>query len=154
VLGSRTCFVFCSCLFFATSLWAAGATSLNSLIGARVLGGIAGAITEAFAAAIVSDLFFLHERGWWMGVYMFCQNTGGNIGGVITGFLISVGWRWHFWVFYLHFLMLIIARGYCKWNLCGFHLPVLPRDTFPSTKRCRRRANNHGHNLDRREKSV
>ena len=87
-----------SAIFFATTIWSASATTLNSLTGARVLAAFVGATTEALAAAIIGDLFFLHERGWWMGVYMVTQNTGSTFGGLITGFLIVKGWRWHFWV--------------------------------------------------------
>jgi len=97
-IGSRPCFLISSFGFFATLIWSAKATTLNSLVGARVLGAFLGAPTEAYAAAIVADLFFLHERGWWMGVYMFVQNTGSILGSIATGFLIVKGWRWHFWV--------------------------------------------------------
>jgi MFS family permease len=58
-----------------------------------------GSATEALAAAIVADLFFLHERGWWMGVYMIFLANGGAVGAIISGFVITgVGWRWLFWV--------------------------------------------------------
>lgn len=79
-------------------MWSASATSLNSLTGARILAAFFGATTEALATAIVGDLFFLHERGWWMGFYMISQNIGSTFGGLITAFLIVKGWRWHFWV--------------------------------------------------------
>jgi len=91
--------VLASAVFFATTIWSATATDINSLTGARVLGAFFGSTTEALAAAITADLFFLHERGWWMGFYMVLQNIGSTIGGLITGFLIVKGWRWHFWVF-------------------------------------------------------
>jgi MFS family permease len=84
---------------FATTIWGGAATTLDSLIGARVLGAFFGSTGEAVAAAVTADLFFLHERGWWMGVYMVCQSTGSTIGGLISGFLVAKGWRWHFWVY-------------------------------------------------------
>jgi MFS family permease len=98
VIGSRPCFLISSFGVFATFIWSAEATTLLSLVGARVLGAFLGATTEAFAASITADLFFLHERGWWMGVYMFVQNTGSTLGSIMTGFMITKGWRWHFWV--------------------------------------------------------
>jgi MFS family permease len=87
--------------FFATTIWSGAAQSLQSLTGARVLGAFFGGTSEALAAAVIADLFFLHERGWWMGVYVVSQTTGSTIGGLLSGFLIVKGWRWHFWVSHL-----------------------------------------------------
>jgi MFS family permease len=68
------------------------------LEAARIVCSFAAAATEGLAAAISADLFFLHERGWWMGVYVIFLNTGSSLGSLITGFVITLGWRWHFWV--------------------------------------------------------
>jgi MFS family permease len=58
-----------------------------------------GSSTEALAAAVVPDLFFLHERGWWMGIYTLFLTAGGAAGAIISGFVITgLGWRWSFWV--------------------------------------------------------
>jgi MFS family permease len=72
-----------------------------------------GSATEALAAAVVADLFFLHERGWWMGVYMIFLANGGAIGSIMSGFVITgVGWRWLFWVLPLR-IWLTLARINC-----------------------------------------
>ena len=58
-----------------------------------------GSSTEALAAAVVPDLFFLHERGYWMGIYTLFLSAGAALGAIISGFVITgVGWRWNFWV--------------------------------------------------------
>ena len=67
-------------------------------MAARILGGFAAAAGEALGVAICADLFFLHERGWWMGLYMVFSGCGGTFGGLLTGFIVRAGWRWHFWV--------------------------------------------------------
>ena len=70
-----------------------------------------GSSTEALSAAVVPDLFFLHERGWWMGVYAFSLTAGAASGAIISGFVItSLGWRWSFWV-------------------CRTNIPFLKRET-------------------------
>jgi len=57
------------------------------------------AASEGLAAAISADLFFLHERGWWTGVYLISLMGGVSLGGLMSGFIITaLGWRWHFWV--------------------------------------------------------
>jgi hypothetical protein len=40
-------------------------------MGARVLNGFATATTEALMMQVVTDMFFLHERGVWTGVYLW-----------------------------------------------------------------------------------
>jgi MFS family permease len=96
--GKRPAFLVSSFLFFGTIIWSAKATSFESLVAARVLCAFAGSITEGLAAAISADLFFLHERGWWMGVYVVFLNGGSALGSLISAFIIEKGWRWHFWV--------------------------------------------------------
>jgi hypothetical protein len=131
VVGTRPCFVVASCAFFATTIWSGAATSLDSLTGARILAAFFGSTTEAFAAAITADLFFLHERGWWMGVYMVFQNTGSTFGGLISGFLIVRGWRWHFWVRLFH----LMAHSKLTGILCGLSALAIflgfPETRFP-----------------------
>jgi len=57
------------------------------------------AASEGLAAAISADLFFLHERGLWTGIYLISLMGGVSLGGVMSGFIITnLGWRWHFWV--------------------------------------------------------
>lgn len=70
IFGRRfTCIVF-GVLTIGTSIWEALATSYPSLIGARVLNGVATATNESLMVQVVADTFFLHERGLWMGVYL------------------------------------------------------------------------------------
>lgn len=101
-IGRRPVFVFTSFALFATLVWCAVAQSFKSLVAARVLGSFVSASTEGLAMVIVADIFFLHERGWWMGYCLFFQ-TNGAILTIGSGFLIMAkGWRWLFWVIFLH----------------------------------------------------
>ena len=74
-------------------------------MAARVISAIAGGATEALGAAVVNvscshdvlnpslhqnqDLFFLHERGGKMGIYMIALSTGNAIGPLINGFIVT-----------------------------------------------------------------
>lgn len=46
------------------------ATSHRSLLAARAVNGLVCATSETIPVQVVADLFFLHERGGWMGVYL------------------------------------------------------------------------------------
>jgi MFS family permease len=97
-IGRRPCFVFASFAFFGTVVWSGAAQSFKSLIAARILGSFFSAVGEGLAEVVVADLFYLHERGFWMGVILFFL-TNGTILTVASGFLITAeGWRWLFWV--------------------------------------------------------
>jgi MFS family permease len=97
--GRRPCFIVSSGLFFGTILWSGGASSYGSLVASRVLNAFAGSASEGLCAAVVADLFFLHERGRWMSVYIFFLVNGTTFGTIVSGFIVTnLGWRWLFWV--------------------------------------------------------
>jgi MFS family permease len=92
-------FLFNSFLCFAATIWAARAFSFNSLVASRIVAAFAAAAGEGVAAAISADIFFLHERGWWMGVYHVFLAIGPTLGTLCSGFIIGdLGWCWHCWV--------------------------------------------------------
>jgi MFS family permease len=102
-IGKRPTFLLAASLFFAAIIWSAKAQTYRSLVAARVISGIAAACSEGLASAINADLFFLHERGLWMGIYILFLNLGPTLGSLISGFVVqSLGWRWHFWVRIIH----------------------------------------------------
>ncbi|EPE10838.1 mfs general substrate transporter [Ophiostoma piceae UAMH 11346] len=98
-VGKRPVFVFASGLLCACFIWGALATSFESLLWSNIVGAFAGSTTEALGASMVNDLFFLHERGAKMGVYMNSITGGNTIGPLVCGFLVtSLSWRWHKWI--------------------------------------------------------
>ncbi|KAL6241644.1 hypothetical protein RBB50_011426 [Rhinocladiella similis] len=94
-IGKRPVFVVASCILFATCVWAQGSKSFDSLLASVVIGSFASGSTEALGAAIVNDLFFLHERGAKMGIYLVFLSLGSSIGPLCGGFIIqNCGWVW------------------------------------------------------------
>lgn len=70
IFGRRiTSLIFCL-LGMASCLWQALAKSHSSLVTARVINGIATATSETVMVQVTSDIFFLHERGAWTGLYL------------------------------------------------------------------------------------
>jgi predicted MFS family arabinose efflux permease len=66
-IGKRPVFLFVSFLSFGGSVWCAEATSWHSLVVARVVSALAYSECESLSGGIEADIFFLHERGVWMG---------------------------------------------------------------------------------------
>jgi hypothetical protein len=86
-------------LTFVTSIWSAVATSFHSLEAARIICCFATSCGEVLPAIVVRDIFFLHERGSSMGLYMIFFQALPSLGNVLAGFCIQgAGWRWWLWV--------------------------------------------------------
>ena len=68
--GKRPVFVLASGLLCLCYVWGAVATSFESVLCSNIIAAFAGSSTEALGAATVNDLYFLHERGAKMGIYM------------------------------------------------------------------------------------
>ncbi|KAG7292842.1 hypothetical protein NEMBOFW57_002887 [Staphylotrichum longicolle] len=97
--GKRPVFVFCSGLLCACFLWGAVARSFESLLWSNIVAAFAGSSTEALGASIVNDLYFLHERGAKMGLYMNFISGGNTVGPLVCGLVITgLSWRWHKWI--------------------------------------------------------
>ncbi|KAK5112425.1 hypothetical protein LTR85_011534 [Meristemomyces frigidus] len=100
--GKRPIFVFASLLLCLAYLWGAVAQSFESLLWSNIIAAFAGSSTEALGAAIVNDLYFLHERGSMLGIYMNAIAGGNTVGPLICGFVITgLSWRWHKWIAFI-----------------------------------------------------
>ncbi|KAK5136176.1 hypothetical protein LTR08_004013 [Meristemomyces frigidus] len=100
--GKRGVFVFASLLLCLAYLWGAVAQSFESLLWSNIIAAFAGSSTEALGAATVNDLYFLHERGSMLGIYMNAIAGGNTVGPLICGFVVtSLSWRWHKWMAFI-----------------------------------------------------
>ncbi|KAK4950306.1 hypothetical protein LTR10_011287 [Elasticomyces elasticus] len=100
--GKRPVFVFASLLLCVCYLWGALSKSFESLLWSNIVAAFAGSSTEALGAAIVNDLYFLHERGNYLGIYMNAIAGGNTVGPLICGFVVtSLDWRWHKWMAFI-----------------------------------------------------
>jgi MFS family permease len=70
IFGRRVVSLVFSVLIMLTFVWQALATSHSSLLAARALNGVVCATSETIPVQMIADVFFLHERGLWMGVYL------------------------------------------------------------------------------------
>jgi MFS family permease len=97
--GTRPTLLVATALLFGSLIWTSLAQSFSSFEAARIISTFAVSAGEALPAIAVRDMFFLHERGWWMGAYMLSFQGVTYIGIILSGFVISgAGWRWNYWV--------------------------------------------------------
>ncbi|OAX41292.1 MFS general substrate transporter [Rhizopogon vinicolor AM-OR11-026] len=86
-------------IFGVGTLWCGLATSMNSLIGARLLQGIGAAGRQSVGVIIILDLTTADSRGLWLGFFNFASSIGLAIGPVLGAVLsVYVNWRWIFWI--------------------------------------------------------
>jgi MFS family permease len=90
-------------LFSALSGWC---KSYHVLLAMRALTGLFSDVSLGLGNATVTDLFFEHERGRYMGVYTLGFIMGGHVAPIIGGYINKrLSWRWCF------FLPSTIAAG-------------------------------------------
>lgn len=110
--GKRPVFVFATLLLCLAYLWGAVAQSFDSLLWSNIVAAFAGSASEALAASIVNDVFFLHQRANLMSWYMNAIAGGNTVGPLICGFVITgTSWRvqkWHaFGLVAINFLLVL-----------------------------------------------
>ncbi|TVY64176.1 Efflux pump radE, partial [Lachnellula suecica] len=85
--------------FFVFTVACAVSSSLNMLIGFRLLQGIFGSVPLTNAGAIIADMVKQEVRGFAMAMFTLGVLLGPVVGPVSGGFLSAAkGWRWIFWV--------------------------------------------------------
>jgi len=69
------------------------------MIPFRVMQGLGAAMTQATGMAMVTTVFEDSERGKGLGAHGAVIGTGGIIGPILGGILVTyIGWKWVFWI--------------------------------------------------------
>ena len=99
IIGRRRVFIAGLVIFVVAAVLAATANSILALIGAKAVQGLGAAMTQGTGMAMVTSVFPAEERGKGIGSHASVVGTGGVLGPIAGGFLITaLDWRWLFYV--------------------------------------------------------
>ncbi|KAB8300340.1 hypothetical protein EYC80_000527 [Monilinia laxa] len=109
--GKRPAYLFSMLATLGTMLWVPHATSNSAWIGSKILQGAVGAPIESLCEISITDIYFTHERGSYMGLYAFMLAGSNFLAPVLAGFINDgQGWRW---VMYWCAIFLAIGFVFC-----------------------------------------
>ncbi|KAK4150463.1 hypothetical protein C8A00DRAFT_36928 [Chaetomidium leptoderma] len=107
--GRRPVLAGANVFFCAWQIGCALAPSIEALIVFRFFSGIGGAGCLTLGAGIISDVFWVDQRGFAIGIYALGPIIGPTIGPVLGSWLSqTIGWRWDFWIV---FILAVIITG-------------------------------------------
>lgn len=107
ILGRKPVYLSGLVIFAIAAVLAASSQSIIALIAFKAMQGFGAAMTQGTGMAMVTSVFPADERGKGIGSHASVVGTGGVLGPVIGGFLLTAfDWRW---LFYVNVLMALIA---------------------------------------------
>lgn len=97
--GRRIQYLICLALSVGGSIWFALIQTSGDSIGSQFFVGAAESCAEALVQTSLSDIFFQHQRGTVLGLYVLATNVGTYLGPLIGGYIAdsTLGWRWIGW---------------------------------------------------------
>ncbi|CAH0046919.1 unnamed protein product [Clonostachys solani] len=96
--GKRLCYLLSVIGAIGTSIWGAHIKSDGEWIAKSILQGFFISPIEALPEISVTDIYFTHERGTYMGIYALSLAGSNYFAPVICGFIAEYqGWRWVFY---------------------------------------------------------
>jgi EmrB/QacA subfamily drug resistance transporter len=97
--GRRKVFAIGLVVFTAASAAAALAPDIGTLIAARAVQGVGGAIITPLSLTLLADAVPPHRRGTAFGIWGAMSGLGVALGPVIGGAVVdSASWEWIFWI--------------------------------------------------------
>ncbi|KAB8279985.1 major facilitator superfamily domain-containing protein [Yarrowia lipolytica] len=104
--GKRPVYIVASALVVACAAWQSRMHSIGEVYSSFLIQGLAVSITETIIQMTVADLYFVHQRGTFNGIYMFVVDVGNFLILVPAGYItVNLGWRW------VYIIVAIIAGG-------------------------------------------
>ncbi|KAL3472556.1 major facilitator superfamily domain-containing protein [Aspergillus californicus] len=93
--GRRVVLVVCIICITGMTAWTAFVQSSGEFFANRILLGIFASPQEALIEMVIGDVFFAHDRGFYMSLYSWALFCGAFLSPVAAGYIAQdLGWRW------------------------------------------------------------
>ncbi|OCT48315.1 hypothetical protein CLCR_04009 [Cladophialophora carrionii] len=100
--GTRPIFLLASIFCLIADIVGSCVTTYEGVLASRILQGFAIAPYESLVFTLVSDMFFVHERGIYASAINFILAGISNLTGVVAGPIASnIGWKWLYYLLVL-----------------------------------------------------
>jgi MFS family permease len=98
LFGKRPLYLTSAMCLVLTSVWCAVSPNFYLLLLGRLCQGLAVSAVEVLPSATITEIFFLHERAFRLGIYTMLLLSGKSLVPVVSAAIIQTkGWRWVFW---------------------------------------------------------
>jgi MFS family permease len=95
VIGKRPTYLAAMLVVMGANIWSFFSHTYGSLLASRIVSGFGAAAGDATVPSLVTDLFFVHERGHCMMIFHLALSSGFFLGPMICAWVTQgVGWRW------------------------------------------------------------
>lgn len=111
IYGRRLIFLTGSVMAFAATIGAAEAHNYGSYMASRFFQGLGVAPASTVGLATIGDMFYEHERGQKIGLWVLAIDTGLLAGPILGGFLNIVSTAWVQWFLAILFGVLLILEA-------------------------------------------
>ena len=93
VYGRRPIFICVTAIGIVAHCAAGAAKTWGGILAARAFVGIGTSAGMGIGAAVVADLYFMHSRGRYMGIFVVFVTNGAHLAAVVGGFTaLNLSW--------------------------------------------------------------
>ncbi|RMZ81297.1 hypothetical protein DV737_g2573, partial [Chaetothyriales sp. CBS 132003] len=110
IFGRRIVFIFGTLMAFGATVGAAKAPSYGGYMAARFFQGLGVSPASTVGLATINDMFYEHERGFKIGLWVLAIDSGLLVGPIIGGFMNIVSTAWVQWLCAILFGVLFILE--------------------------------------------
>lgn len=110
IYGRRIIFIVGTLIAFASTIGAAKAPNYGGYMAARFFQGLGVAPASTVGLAVINDMFFEHERGQKVGLWVLAIDMGLLVGPLIGGFIGLVDQFWIQWLSAIFFAVILVAE--------------------------------------------
>lgn len=110
IVGRRFIFILGTVTALSATIGAAKATSYGGYMAARLFQGLGVSPAATVGLAIINDLFFEHERGQKVGLWVLAIDSGLFVGPLVGGFIQAVDHYWVQWLTAILFGVILVAE--------------------------------------------